>query len=324
MTDPTISFRNRIILTGALAADEGVTERTIGSDGNVVLYGPGPNEPIHNAREVRIYGWDYPTPNEALVAGRRWRGHLSIAFAHLGIGSELGPEDETAVIPQFAFGDPYFSTKPARRMRDIPKLLIFPTAGEPQWGGLAAEGSVLLSLDSFINGPIEWVLTHPYPDLNMQQRLAYGLFHASQFEQNPEAAYILLVTAVEALLPTRQHNQQVVPVVEALQHSLADEMPQWAQDLRERVSRRLEEIKFDSVGRGVRMLAKALRPQRFRDEKPDDYVTRIYDVRSNLVHGNLDRLTDDELYEELPELRRFVLALLDENIFHGPMPTVWA
>jgi hypothetical protein len=324
LTDPRISFRNRIILTSALAAEEGVTERIISSEGNVVLYGPGQGESIHNAREVRVYGWDYPTPNEALEAGRRWRSHLLIAFAHFGIGSELGPEDETAVIPQFAFGDPYFSNNAARRMRDIPKLLIFPTNREPQWGGLAAEASVLWSLDSFINGPIEWVLTHPYPALNMQQRLAYGLFHASQFEQNPEAAYILLVTAVEALLPTRQHNQQVVPIVEALQRALADEMPQWAQDLRERVSRSLDEIKFDSVGRRIRALAKALRPQRFRGEKPDYYVTRIYDVRSDLVHGNLDRLNDDELYEQLPELRQFVLALLDENIFHEPMPTVWA
>src|ERR1700693_6503467 len=82
---PTFSFRNRIILSSGLAAPEEITERALSPDGRVVLYGPGPEEPIHNASELRLYGWNYPTPNDALVAGRRWRGHVFIAFAHIGI-----------------------------------------------------------------------------------------------------------------------------------------------------------------------------------------------------------------------------------------------
>ena len=102
----TVSFRNRIILSSGLAAPEEVTERALRPDGRVVLYRPGPDKPIHNASELRVYGWNYPTPNDALVAGRLWRGHVSIAFAHLDIGVELGPEDERAVIPEYGCGPP--------------------------------------------------------------------------------------------------------------------------------------------------------------------------------------------------------------------------
>jgi hypothetical protein len=325
----SVSFRNRIILSSGLAAPEEVTERALSPDSRVVLYGPGPDEPIHNAIELRLYGWNYPTPNEALVAGRLWRDHVLIAFAHFGIGVEIGSDDETAVIPEWGFGPPYFFVPPDLKMRDVPKLLIFPTDQEPQWSGLAGHPRSLLLLSAFMTGPIAWVTEHPC-SLDRQQQLAYSLFHAALVQSkpeasNPEAAYILLVTAIEALLPPAQQLPgDIVTVIDTLKAKL-DESDDVSEDIRNRVARLLDDDKYESISRRGRQLVRIhLGSERFgNNEKPQDYFMRSYGLRSELVHGNLDRPTFDELMAELPELRRFVLALLDQMVFGERMPMTW-
>jgi hypothetical protein len=325
----TFSFRNRIILGSGFAALT-VTERALTLDGDVALYGPAPDETIHNASELRLYGRNFPTPNEALVAGRVWRDHISIALAHFGVGVELGPEDERAVIPEYGYGPPYFFPAPDQRMRDVPKLLVFETENEPPpWGGLEASVQGLVSFETFVTGPLAWVTTRAPYVLSRQQQLAYNLFHAALIKSkpeamNPEVAYILLVTAIEALLPPREEvaPAEVVALIDAVKLKLEDMTP-WDAGLLRDVAEMLEDDKFDPIGRRGRKFVKVLGNERFDSRKPASYFMRIYDVRSMLVHGNVNRPYFDELAADLPELSRFVLALLDQTIFGERMPTTW-
>ena len=225
---------------------------------------------------------------------------------------ELGPEDERAVIPEYGFGPPYFFRPPDQRMRDVPKLLIFQTDQEPQWSGLAADVQRLLLLDGFVTGPIAWVAEHPY-SLDRQQQLAYSLFHASYFENNEETRHILLVTAIEAMLPPKgQLPSSIVGVIDTLKARLEELDDPLNDNTRDRVAKLLEDSKFEGIARRGRRLVGILGTERFSDDKPKDYFMRMYDWRSALVHGNLDRPTYVELDAELRELRRFVLALLDQ------------
>jgi hypothetical protein len=195
-------------------------------------------------------------------------------------------------------------------MRDIPKLLIFPTDQEPQWSGLAGHAQALLLLSAFMTGPIAWVTEHPY-SLDRQQQLAYSLFHAALVQSkpeaiNPEAAYILLITAIEALLPAAQQlSRDIVTVIDTLKAKL-NESDDVNEAIRTRVAQLLDEDKYESISRrGKQLVRNNLGTERFgNNEKPHDYFRRSYDVRSGLVHGSLDRPTFDELTAELPELRK--------------------
>jgi hypothetical protein len=118
------------------------------------------------------------------------------------------------------------------------------------------------------------------------------------------------VTAIEALLPSREDEpRDIAEVIDALKAKLAA-MPDIGEELRQDVVDALEDDKFDPIGRRGRQLVSCLGTERFADKKPRDYFTRRYNIRSDLVHGSVDRLTEAELRKELPELRRFVLALL--------------
>jgi hypothetical protein len=159
--------------------------------------------------------------------------------------------------------------------------------------------------------------------LDRQQQLAYSLFHASYFEDNEETRHILLVTAIEAMLPPkRKLPDNIVGVLDKLMARL-DEIDPRVDNIRERLARILEESKFEGIARRGRSLVGVLGTERFSGEKPKDYFQRMYDWRGFLVHGNLDRPTYVELETELRELRRFVLALLDQMVFGERMPTTW-
>jgi hypothetical protein len=100
-------------------------------------------------------------------------------------------------------------------------------------------------------------------------------------------------------------------------------MPDVGDDLRNDVADALEDDKFDPIGRRGRQLVSSLGTERFDGKKPKDYFYRRYDIRSKLVHPGVDRPTEAELRKELPELRRFVLALLGVQVFGERMPEQW-
>lgn len=227
-----------------------------------------------------------------------WRGHLSIAFAHIDFGAEFGPGDERLTLPQYGRWSPFFDASEQLQTRDLLQLLVFVDDHEPTWSGLAADVKRLISLDAFESGPLAWDLSHEY-GLTYQHNLAFALFHSSRFEINPEAAYVLLITAIEVLLPDAEEDGRISPTLDALTAKLyEDEFSDLESSVRERVEKILIDAKAETIGRRARELAKALlKNERYDGDKPSQFITASYDVRSNLVHGNPSRLDDDELWE---------------------------
>jgi hypothetical protein len=81
------------------------------------------------------------------------------------------------------------------------------------------------TLEQFLDATMTQVLEHQY-SLNPQQRLAYNLFHTAYFEDNAETAYILLITAIEALLPSEEAwPTPVLTVISALKAKLNEMTP---------------------------------------------------------------------------------------------------
>jgi hypothetical protein len=67
-------------------------------------------------------------------------------------------------------------------------------------------------------------------------------------------------------------------------------------------------------------LVKLLGDDTFDDKSPEEYFLDAYDTRNSLAHGNVDRPPAETLNEQVPELRRYLLALLDMDVFGKLMP----
>ncbi len=327
----TYSFRNRLVLSGGLDTSllgepDEVTRVVLadqGPNGVVELFGPGDDATIRDAIELRLRGRNFPTFEAALVAGRVWRNHLTIAFAHYLVGIKIGTADNPTTFSS-GYGSPYYRESEGFRVRDEPGLYVFRTDDEagPVAPGLLVRARVMQGLHGLVTHTLWWITQRNY-DLSRQQLLAYALVHASYFEDNHETAFILLVTAIEALLPPREDEPlDIADVIDVLKEKLY-EIPNLDADMREDVAGALEDDKFDPIGRRGRKLVSSLGTERFGGERPKDYFTRRYKIRSDLVHGSVDRFSEAELRGELPELRRFVLALLGVQVFGERMPEYW-
>ena len=328
----TYSFHNRLVLSGAVSAgllgepnpETGLVEVTSvllaeGPDCVIELCGPGEGKQIQDALELRLTGRGFATHDAAYETGVAWRSHLSIAFAHYLVGVKIGSADKPL---HQSFGSPYYQSPTQRWLRDDPGLLVFETGNQTRSGGFFAEGHAKQGIHGVVTYTIPWITSREYA-VTPQQLLAYELVHAAYFEDNPETAFILLVTAIEALLPPRdEHPRNIAEVIDVLKQRL-NEMPDLDLGLREDVSEALEDDKFDPIGRRGRQLVGCLGKERFAGKKPRDYFHYCYKVRSDLVHGNVDRLSEFQLSKEVPELRRFVLALLGVLVFGVRLPEFW-
>ncbi|WP_396913199.1 hypothetical protein [Mycolicibacterium sp.] len=332
----TYWFYNRLVLSGAVSAgllgdpnpDTGLVDDVSsvvladdGPNGIVELSGPADGKPLQAAMELRLIGRDFPTFESAYEAGCRWRNHLTIAFAHYLVGIKIGSADDPTEPLEPGYGSPYYQVPAPRVLRDEPGLFVAGTGKQFGRMGSWAEGYVMQGVHGLVTYTIPWITSRHY-ELSPQRLLAYSLVHATYFDDNPETTFILLVTAIEALLPPREDNpKEVAGILAALQTALA--AMEVEENLRKSIAGVLEDKKYDTiVSRGKRLVA-CLGTERFGGQKPKDYFYDRYDERSRLVHPGSVRLTQAELRERLPELRRFVLALLGVQVFGERMPELW-
>jgi hypothetical protein len=314
------SFRNRIIISDPLAAPDNTYRYVVSSDTDsdvVELLGPQGEEPIASAMELRLRGSGYITREHAIDAGKLWRDRLTVAFAHYEKGTEIG-SDETPDVPEWSGGQPYFIYQLGRRKRDSPKLTVFPTNQEPSWGGLFAEGVVAHAIQTFINGHLAWVKQRDCR-LSAQQHLAYNLFHAAYFESSAEARYILLFTAIEALIPERFRAQPYIDVLKQLR-SYLQTLDNVETPIKDSIREFLRYKDNESIRYRGRNWVQLLGDDTFDGMTPEDYFLHAYATRNSLAHGNVNRPTRESLTAQIPELRRYLLALLDMAVFGELMP----
>ena len=263
-------------------------------------------------------GSGYPTREEAIEAGRLWRDRFTVAFAHFDKGIEIG-SDKTPDVSDYSFGQPYFNYNQGREKRDTTKLFVFPTNKEPRWGGLAGEAVVAHAIERFVANPLAWVKARSGWELTDKQQLAYKFVHGSFFEENPESAYILLFTGVEALIPKAFRVDPVKNALRRLRQDLAT-MTELDESVRDSVDKLLEYKENESIRYRGRNWVQLLGEERFDTKTPEQYFLDAFVTRNQLAHGNVNRPSAEELQKEIPELRRYLLALLDTTVFSELMP----
>jgi hypothetical protein len=274
-----------------------------------------------------LQGCGYSGLPDALAAALVWRQHLVVACAGNGLPIDIGSLNEDKLephqFPTWSIPDEILTRAGLHRddrvLVDRIGLMIYEAQTEtkfifPDW----PESVAACSLDR-INESISTIRQNPahLQPWSEQLSLAYRLVHASLMANDPEARLILMVTAIEAVLPDRKNRSS--EIIGLLDSMIADvrKHPGIGDEVKTNVVSLLHEDKNESISRLGRQLAAKL-PNEYDGQSGEQYFRHVYGLRSRLVHGHLDRLSADErdVIDEYKTLLQFVLDVLE--LSHGP------
>lgn len=317
----TFTFRNRFKIDHSrrLIADshEYVLAESE-SEGRVVLSAGTIDGKIDDHADLIVQGTTYNSFEEAVEAGRRWRQYLFEACARQFIAIDLGDDNDAKLRPFEGIFEPSPGNifgmmgvqEGDRVIQDRIGLLVFLTDPRPRLiHSSAGVGSVSTGIKNFVDN-LNVTRAKRYSPWSDQQKLGFKLVHSALFDSNPETRYIQLVTAIEALLPDQQEvPTEIAGAIDKL-IVVVDDWPDAEKSVRDRIKQLLCLDKQESIGRKGAQLSRRLESE-YGDASAQKYFSELYGIRSNLVHGNQNRASIDELNQRFSELVRFVLDLLE-------------
>lgn len=329
----TYSFRNGVRTAAYRRIFEHGPEFVLGESGQgggsvVLLPASGSTSAGPSLQETTIFviqGSGYPSQDDAFIAAREWRQYFTIGAARRGFPIEIGGLNEDKLEPhQFPVWDrtlvpdelisKFDLERSDRVLVDRIGLMIYeaePVAKffYPDW-----PDSIVACTAQSIKDAIQSIRTDdPANVWGEQLSLAYRLVHASLMANDSESKHILLVTAIEAVLPDRRkRSPDVVSVIDSLILTLTT--LDGIAEIKTTVAALLRDDKYESISRSGAQLASQL-GRTYGGKTAEQYFRHVYGIRSGLVHGSLRRLSADErdVIDEYKELLQFVLDMLQES-----------
>jgi hypothetical protein len=270
---------------------------------------------IQEDHDAVLAGSPYASFDTALHAGRRWRQIMQSIFAREGISCEFGDDDDANLSPSritVSHTTGLFDLEPTDLVyEDRIGLLVFDADPIPKfiftYGGtpIVSKSPPTLELITAAKERNSDVWSD-------ELRLAYTLVHSALSDTNPETRFILMVTAIEALIPYRKKEDALSKMLEALR-PVATGMTTFDEDTRKVVDGLLKSSQYNSIRQYGLKLARRL-PGDYGGMEAKDYYDEAYGTRSELAHGNLrniPQLSKEVLIARFSELKRFVIDILE-------------
>ncbi|MBF6082008.1 hypothetical protein IU485_11625 [Nocardia cyriacigeorgica] len=262
-----------------------------------------------DSSELVLQGGPYSTEQEAIGAGKRWRQRVSIAFAQQRVGVDLGRDDQTSPIESPVSAE-MFEKFGVNWYHDRHGLLILPTE-EAVFGRLTADVKAVRNM-VHLHAEFDRVQSS-VKAVTEGQELALTLIHSARFDPNPETRFVVLVTAIEAMVEQRAVPSDAAALIDKFITEVQDsdlEAP-----VRDALVRHMGNGKRESVGAAARRLVdSSLDGREYNGMTPRKFFTTCYGLRSDLVHGNLTRPPAENLAQLNPILDGFVLDLINAKL----------
>lgn len=277
----------------------------------------GDQKLIKDTHDLVLAGSGYPDEDAAYADALIWRQIVAAYLPRLGISVEIGSDSRDGITPHkpnlprdmraaLGIGDD------RTIYQDDARLYVIESDDNPafSYGRFDMVVSVPLREDKL--ELLTQTINRNQQIWSPELTLSYDLINASLGATNPQAKYVLMVTAIEALIPYRERPADVVA---ALDHLIeyTDRFEKFDNDLRDVVEKLLNGAKLLSVRQFGLRLADRLTGE-YAGLLPRKFFDSCYKNRSDIVHGN-ERdeavLGEYAIYEQLPELQRFVTDLVD-------------
>jgi len=236
--------------------------------------------PIKDHNRASIIGGPYPSESLAGQAADKSKRALLYWAIEQHAGIDFGDGKQRSVVTNqgLAFYEKQIGF-PCRN--DNQGIDIFEHVENLRFVSFNVNAIVGISPPNFIS-----TFQHEYQSarqLTPKQELAIEIYTGSFFDTSARSRFITLVTAVEALLEPSRRPGEVLTLVEGFETTTR----QIIKDVRNRDSilGSLNWLRYQSIGQAGRELANIFLPNELFDGlSSQDFFTRCYDLRSNLLH----------------------------------------
>ena len=261
---------------------------------------------IKDAEQWALFGEGYTSESEAEEAGMRFQDALMITLAKMRIGVDFGERSPKGAVTEYALG--LLQKGGKRFLNDVHGLQVYLSEPKPRFIRVGiptlTSGSPLLTFQNEFHGAI--VQNRRLTD---RERLAFSLFNASFFETRAESRFLLLVMAVEVIIEplpkSRKAVQHVDRFIEETKHAPLNP------DERVSLIGSSKWLRNESISKaGKRLVSERLGDKNYNDIAAPAFFSRVYSMRSRLVHGGTPFPTFSQISGMAAHLTEFVSDLL--------------
>lgn len=280
----------------------------------VSLRNPKIDQPIKDADQLVLLSDGYSSEKEAIEAGLRFQHVLMVALARVRVGADFGERAPKCMYTNYGLN--MLAEQIGQRvLNNVHGLTVFPSEPKPRFVSLNGVGIRGVSPDIFQAVFVSSIAQQP--SMTNRDLLAYSLFNASFFQPTADSRFLLLVMAVEALIETVPRSPEGLDHVNRLiEETLSANLPGIEKDS---MIGTLSWLRNESINQaGKRLTSNRLGSRLYGDKSAPEFFSYCYQLRSNLVHGNLPIPTFEEVGNVTGILELFVSDLLTIPILGYP------
>lgn len=272
------------------------------------------NLSIRESGKWALVGEGYDSAEAAKSAGRIMEQTLMIALARVRIGADFGyraPKGHFTEHGLRSFG----SQLNQNTLNDVHGLMVFPTSVKPKFLSAEAKLSRGVNADQFQR--VFGKIVAKKPKISERELLSYTLFNSSFFQPTADSRFLLLIMAIEALIEPLDRSTEASGHVEKLvEFTKQCGLPRKE---KESILGSLRWLKKESINQaGRRMVLERLGKQAYQEMEAPKFFSHCYQLRSNLVHGNIPIPSLEEIGKVVAVVENFVSDLLTNSFIKYP------
>jgi len=273
---------------------------------------------LRDAKQWALVGTGYGTEEAAMTNGERLQDALRLVFVKNGLGVDFGERSPTSALTQY--GQTYYGEMLGKRvLNSAHGLMVYASEPTPVFMETSVQATAGKNYEKFQLDLLDAISRSPI--LQAEERVSASLFGASLFETRVDSRFILLVMAIEVLIRPKPKSATAIALVneflERVSASNIDDIE--AASLRGSLNFLLQESISQA---GKRIALEELKTKTYLSMSADKFFSRVYGMRSNLVHGNMPIPSYQDISGVVGETERFTSHLLTSLVeSRKPMTT---
>ena len=270
--------------------------------------------PIRESDQLALVGSGYQTESEANASGSRLQDALMVALARVRVGADFGHRAAKGMFT--SHGLTWVEEQIGQRvLKNIHGLMVFQSEPRPRFASTKFQITRGASPEVFMSAFTQAIAFQP--QISERDLLAYTLFNASFFQPTADSRFLLLVMSIEALIEPALRSLTAQSHVESLiAQTKSSLLPV---EERDSILGSLRWLLRESINQaGKRLTTERLPGRVYVDKTASEFFSHCYQMRSNLVHGNLPVPTFEEVGGVAATLEVFVSDLLTGQILEYP------
>ena len=302
---------------GTFTGEEKSLEFPVNQLGGILkLTAIGNKEKFNSSNRYHIVGESYKTEKEARASAKK----VKIAVLHYAITERMRID-----LGNYALLDGFKLSKYGREMysqqfgapvqEDYLGITIFEAELMPKFINVSFKGVVGKSIDTFVNKLQQNCGRYTFE--STQVTLAAELYSMSHVENTSRVKFLTLVMCLEVMIKPFSRSEEIRSHVSSLiDATKALEVP--SEDKNSLLTA-LSGLKWESISqRGRKMALDLLGDKKYFSLIPEQFFTKIYNIRSSLVHqGKVD---PRELQNMLGDVDQFVSDILHAQFIEREPP----